>query len=162
MMKDLREMYQEKLKELGASQSRIDNVNVTRLKESILKEVNGLCEGKNGKYTILTTNGSFGRVVFEASQKSTSDEDVIISKAAAIIRRTLFSQEHRFDGNFDINIQSLPNHLLKLLAQIIDGSKNMDTISQATKDITVKIAQVVKFNSSKTTRRKSETIDGYQ
>ena len=159
MMKDLREMYQAKLKELGASQSRIENVNVTRLKESILKEVNGLCEGKNGKYTILTTNGSFGRVVFEASQKSTSDENVIISKAAALIRKTLFSQEHSFDGNFEINIQSLPNHLLELLAQIIDGSKNMDTISQATKDIAVKITQVVKFNAVKTTRRKSETID---
>ena len=77
-MKDLRVMYQEKLEELGASNEQIERVNVTRLKEHLLKEVYGLCEEKEGKCILLTLNGALGRVVFETSAKSTIDEGIIL------------------------------------------------------------------------------------
>ena len=57
-MKDLRVMYQEKLEELGASNEQIERVNVTRLKEHLLKEVYDLCEEKEGKCILLTLNGA--------------------------------------------------------------------------------------------------------
>ena len=89
-MKDLRVMYQEKLEELGASNEQMERVNVTRLKEHLLKEVHGLCEENEGKCILLTLNGAIGTVVFEASVKSTIDEGIILSQAISIIRKHLF------------------------------------------------------------------------
>ena len=43
MMKELRGLYQEMLRKLDAFEEIINNVNVTRLKEEILKEVIALC-----------------------------------------------------------------------------------------------------------------------
>ena len=99
MMKDLRVMYQQRLKKLNASPEQIERVNVTRLEEHILKEVKGLLEEKKGRCTMLTIDGSLGRAVFKASQNSTVDEGVILSKAAGIFSKNLFSQDQSFDGN---------------------------------------------------------------
>ena len=89
-MKDLRVTFQQKLREFGATKEHIDRVNATRLKEHILKEVHDLREEKEGKYILLTLNGAIGRAVFEASKKSTLDEEITLSQAAGIIRKHLF------------------------------------------------------------------------
>ena len=54
MMKDLHAMFQQKLRQLGATNEHVDRVNVTRLKDNILAEVPGLCEQTKGKYVLLT------------------------------------------------------------------------------------------------------------
>ena len=69
MLKDLRKLYQEKLRFLGANNA---DVNVTRLKEEILKQIPGLCEKKSGKYVLLTVT-EVGRALFESSQSSSKD-----------------------------------------------------------------------------------------
>ena len=69
-------MYQERLRELGASEEDIELVNVTRLKQCLLKELPGLREDKEGRSIMLTLDGSTGRAVFEASRKSSIDEGV--------------------------------------------------------------------------------------
>ena len=51
MMKDLHRLYQEML----------DNVNVTKLKEEILKRVPTLCERRNGKFILLTLDRHVGK-----------------------------------------------------------------------------------------------------
>ena len=51
MMKDLHHLYQEML----------DNVNVTKLKEEILKRVPTLCEQRNGKFILLTLDRHVGK-----------------------------------------------------------------------------------------------------
>ena len=99
MMKDLHVMYQQRLKKLNASPEQIERVNVTRLEEHILKEVKGLLEEKKGRCTMLMIDRSLGRAVFKASQNSTVDEGVILSKAAGIFSKNLFSQDQSFDGN---------------------------------------------------------------
>ena len=50
MLKDIRKMYQVRLRSLGTSEDSIKSVNVTRLKEDILEQVPELCEKRDGKY----------------------------------------------------------------------------------------------------------------
>ena len=150
-MKDLRVMYQEKLEELGASNEQIERVNVTRLKEHLRKEVHGLCEEKEGKCILLTLNGAIGRAVFEASMKSTKDDRIILSQAASIIRKHLFTKNECFDGNLSVNNQksSVPIHLLHLLGLIFEECKQYDKVSNSTEDMIVKLAQLITFNAVK-------------
>ena len=155
MMKDLRVMYQERLRDLNASSEQIDRVNVTRLKEHILKEVHGLREEKKGKCVLLTMDGTAGRAVFEASLNSTLDEGIILSKAASIVRKNIFSHDQSFDGDLLASDpkNSLSIHLLRLLGLILEGFKHFDKVSSKTEDIVVKLAQIIKFNAVKTVRR---------
>ena len=51
-LKDLRRLYQDWLKYLGADEDIIENVNVTRLKEQLLGEIPGFWEQKTGKLTV--------------------------------------------------------------------------------------------------------------
>ena len=51
-LKDLRRLYQDWLKYLGADEDIIENVNVTRLKEQLLDEIPGFWEQKSGKLTV--------------------------------------------------------------------------------------------------------------
>ena len=55
-VKDLKKMYQNRLKTLGASEIKIQNVNVTRMKDDLLQQVPGLRQQRDGKYAILTVN----------------------------------------------------------------------------------------------------------
>ena len=52
MLKDIRQIYQERLSILGLSKDFIRNVNVTRLKEDILEQMPGLCKKKDGKFVV--------------------------------------------------------------------------------------------------------------
>jgi len=128
-------MYQQKLNKLGASNEQIARVNVTRLKEHLLSEVHGLCEEKEGKCILLTLNGAIGRAVFEASMRSTTDDGIILSQAANIIRTHLFSESQCFDGNLSVLNQksSVPIHLLHLLGLILEGCKQYEELHQAQK-----------------------------
>ena len=148
-------MYQEKLEELGASNEQIERVNVTRLKEHLLKEVHGLCKEKEGKCILLTLNGAIGRAVFEASMKSTIDEGIILSQAASIIRKHLFTKNECLDGNLSVNNHkpSVPIHLLHFLGLILEECKEYGKVSNSTEDMVVKLAQAIKFNAVKGPRR---------
>ena len=78
----------------------------------------------------------------------------LMKAAGIIVRKNLFSQDQSFDGNLASDPKSsLPIHLLRLLALILEGCKNFDKISSSTEDIVVKLAQMVKFNAVKTIRR---------
>ena len=126
MMKDLRAMYQQTLKQLGASKEQVDRVNVTRLKNNILTEVSGLCEQKKGKYVFLTLDGVMGKALFEASCNSTTDEGIIICKAASIIRKHMFITDESFDDDLSTIRQksSVPPHLLHLIGLILEGAND--------------------------------------
>ena len=54
MIKDLHHLYQEIFQNLDAPEEIINNVNFTRLKEEILKQVLELCEQRDGKFILLT------------------------------------------------------------------------------------------------------------
>ena len=125
------------------------------MKEHLLKEVHGLCKEKEGKCILLTLNNAIGRASFEASRKSTIDEGIILSQAARIIRKQLFTKNECFDGNFSVNNRksSVPIHLLHLLGLILEECKQYDKGSNNTEDMVVKLAQLIKFNAVKDPRR---------
>ena len=62
-VKNLKKMYQNRLKTLAASEIMIQNVNVTRMKEDLSEQVPGLREQRYGKYVILTVDYEFGRAL---------------------------------------------------------------------------------------------------
>ena len=70
------------LRNLYASEKIINNVNVTRLKEEILKWVPALCEQRNGKFILLTLNRQVGKALFDATQNSHKDDSILLSRAA--------------------------------------------------------------------------------
>ena len=149
MMKDLRMLYQEKLRQLGAPEQLIEKVNVTKLKNRILELLPGLCEQKNGKYVILTLNGDVGKAIFEATTNSALDDGVILAKAAKIVRKHLFLNEEVFDGDISKarQMSSVPAHLLHLLGLILEGSTDQTSMNDTSQSIALNIAQLIRFNS---------------
>ena len=98
-LKDLRKLYQDQLKYLDADEDMIKTVNVTRLKEQLLGKILGLREQKNRKFVILTVEEDVVRAIVECSQNTWQDEGIILSKAARIVRRFLFTKEEIFEGD---------------------------------------------------------------
>ena len=157
MMKDLRMLYQEKLRQLGAAEQLIEKVNITKLKNRILELLPGLCEQKNGKYVILTLNGDVGKAIFEATTNSALDDGVILAKAAKIVRKHLFLNEEVFDGDISKarQMSSVPAHLLHLLGLILEGSTDQTSMNDASQSIALNIAQLIRFNAVQQKRRQN-------
>eukprot|EP00794_Sanderia_malayensis_P004251 gene4251-4816_t len=154
-MKDLRQVYEDRLRFLGAPEDIIKNVNVTRLKNDLLREIPGMCEQKNGKYVILTVEEQFGKALIECSQSTLQDDGIILSKAARIVRRFLFASDESFDGDLSRIRQksSVPLPLLNLVSLIIDGESSFEDMSPFAESIAVNLAQLLRFNAVKTKRR---------
>ena len=152
MMKDLRKKFQSILEKHGATAESINSVNVTRLKEIILAEIPDLFEEKKGKYVILTSRRPLGESIFEASMSPRTEGGILYS-AAKIIRKYMFEHDEFFDGDLsqDRQKQSVPRHLLLLLGLILEDC-NDSTISNAIADISLKLAQLVRFNAVKRKR----------
>ena len=100
LLKDLRRLYQYRLKYQDADEVMIKNVNVTMLKKQQLGEIPGLREQKNGTFVILTMEEDVGRAIVECLQNTWHDKVIILSKAARIVRRFLFTKEETFEGYF--------------------------------------------------------------
>ena len=79
----------------------------------------GLREQKDGKFVIFTVEEDFGRAIVECSQNTWCDEG-IITKAARIVRRFLFTKEEPFEGDLSKQRQkaSVPLPLLDLVSLI--------------------------------------------
>ena len=158
-MKDIKELYKDKLQYLEASKDLIENIHVTRLKNEILKRIPGLCEQNNGKFSVVTLDGESGRALFKASQTSTTDEGMILSKAARVIRRSMFQKQEIFDGDLSFEKQKLAvsKELLHLVSLILDDnslSDNNDVCTQ-TEAIKLNLAQLIQYNSVKKKRQLS-------
>ena len=151
MLKDLRKLYQEKLRFLGANNA---DVNVTRLKEEILKQIPGLCE-KSGKYVLLTVT-EVGRALFESSQSLSKDEGIILSKAAKIVRKYMLLREETFSRDLSKQRQrlSVPDSLYHLIALILEANVDVSNL----KSTTLNIAQLVRFNAVKSKRSATGSI----
>ena len=87
-LKELSEMYKKHLIAQGATET-ANSVHRTRLKNAILENVPGLCATKSSKYVLLTLNGELGGALFNACLSSCSDDGILLSKAAQIIRKEI-------------------------------------------------------------------------
>ena len=146
MLKDLVKMYKEKLMNLGATQEFISKLHVTRVKEQILKRIDGLCEKKQGKHVLLTMDGDIGHATF--------DEGTILCKAAKIIRKHLFCKDEVFNGDLTLErqVSSVPRELIYLVSLILEGNSQSDKVSGNTHRIALNLSQLVRFNAVRTNR----------
>ena len=154
-LKDLRKLYQDRLKYLGANDDIIKNVNATRLNDQLLHEIPGLPVQKSGKFVILTLEEDVGKALVECSQNTWHDKGIILSKAARIVRRFLFSKEETFDGDLSIKRQkeSVPLPLLNLVSVIINDKTAIDNATTNAAKVARNLAQLLRFNAVKTKRR---------
>ena len=152
-------MYNNQLIMHGASPELTKNTHCTRLKEKILDRIPGLCETKKGRSILYTIDGQIGQALFEACISSNEEDGVIISKAAEVIRKVLFSCEETFDGDVsqDRQLRSVPKILVQLISLIIEGGDLDRTISSNLERIACNISQLIKFNAVKRTRLSNVT-----
>ena len=161
-VKDLKKMYQNRLKTLGASEIMIQNVNVTRMKEDLLEQVPGLREQRDGKYVILTVDDEFGRALIQCSQNTMKEDGIIISKAAKIVRRCMFKEDEIFDGNLSSRKQksSVSVTLLRLVSLIMNGENSEENVSTAVEFKQFCERKTTMFWISKTFQNKRTIITG--
>ena len=154
-LKDLKALYQERLQYLGADKKTTQSVNVTRLKEQIIREIPALKVQRDGRCVILTLEEDIGRALVECSQNTWHDEGIILSKAAKIVRKFLLVNEEKFDGDLSSEKQkgSVPLPLVNLISLIIDGETTIDNASANAAAVATNLAQLIRFNSIKTKRR---------
>ena len=138
MIKDLRCLYQEMLRNLIASEEIIIDVNVTRLKEEILQEVSALCEQRNGKFILLTLDAHVGKALFDVTQNSYKDDGIVLSTAAKIIHKHMFDKEEIFNGDLSREKQndSVPSPMLHLISLILNGGSICDDYNGNLKKLT--------------------------
>ena len=157
MMKDLRRLYQEMLRNLDTSEEITNNVNVIRLKEEILEEVPAPCEQRNGKFVLLTLGAHVGKALFDVTQNSHKDDGIVLSRAAKIIRKHMFDKEEILNGDLSKEKQkdSVPSPLLHLISLILVGGSMRDNYNDNSKNVAVNIGQLIKFNTVKHKRQTS-------
>ena len=92
---DLAEMYKKRLIELGAHA----RVHTTKLKNRIMAHFENIRDFKEGNTSYLVFDADIGSALKSVCDTDYDDEAFILSKAASIQRRDIFSKENKeFDG----------------------------------------------------------------
>ena len=72
---------------------------------------------------MLSLDGENRRALFKTSKNSITDEGMIISKAAKIIRKSMFEIVEIFDGYFSFQKKaSVSKQLVQLISLILDDN----------------------------------------
>ena len=110
---------------------------------------------------MLSFDGGNGRALFKASKNSITDEGIIISKAAKIIRKSMFENVEIFDGDsFQKQKASVSKQLFQLMSLILDDntlSKEAEKCIQS-EAIQVHLSQLIQFSSVRKKCRSSDNV----
>ena len=161
-LKNLVEMYKIKLAELREVDVKEIIVHATRFKLRLLKHVPGLTEEKEGKDIILIFSKDIGPTIQHAINNDMDEEAVVLSKAAQIVRKEIFSSAYEFSGSFekDCERNAVPKSLLAMVQMILEGpSIGNKSISDTKRDhISLTISELLQFNAIK----RSRAEDGFR
>ena len=153
---DLVRMFGDRLRQLGCQSE--NRINSTRLKEKLLLYFDDMCAQEHSRDIILVFSEALGDPVTKACAAD-CDEDVLhLSRAAAVIRKDIFSSHWHFSGVFSDHCQedSVPPALLALASMLLEGP-SIDVQNQTHNvPAAVTIAQLIVFNSVKHRRRDSQ------
>lgn len=156
---DLVSVYMERLVELSPENK--EKVNSTRLKERILLHCPYLKAVKQGRDVLLTYDAAVGDAILMAC----SDEDseaLQLARVALIIRKELFSHDHKFSGSLSNDSMecTIPNKLLTLVNMILDGpSIKSQTGKEVTSTQAAKtICELTIFNSIRGNCPRKDTV----
>ena len=147
-LSEVSSLYVQRLVSLGIEKS----INKTRLKKAFLEHFSGaLQEQTDGKNTILVFGEAVSNLLKDAFKLNYSEEAEILARAAAIVRKDIFSHESfTFSGSFPINCQSsyLPSSLRSLISMILNG---LDIKAQEKIDnqACLTVCETIIFNSKK-------------
>lgn len=101
--------------------SNISDVNRTKLKERLLKEIPELEAHRKGREVLLGFKQDIGPILAEASNYS---DAIIMNKAAEILRREMVDHKSKFEGIIDDKsiLDSIPATLLHFVCMIEHGT----------------------------------------
>ena len=160
-LSDLVTLYRNRLKEYGGSNSLIESVHSTRLKENILGHIPELGEYKKGKHVLLTFKEESGQAIFDACAFSNEDDGMCLARAAAIIRKQIIASSKENDAILVPASEgsSVPHSLYSLICMVLNGWNIDEKVPVKEQTAAMSIAQLIKFNTVKTKRRKCTQTD---
>ena len=84
---------------------------------------------KGKKYVLLTLIDELRRALFNTCLPSCSDDDVLLAKAAQIIKEDLLKHEQQFNGiiSIDRQFEGIPSSMFQLMLLIIKGGYTQDS-----------------------------------
>lgn len=115
---ELVDLYKQRLQQLGVE---APNVNSTRLKEKILKELPELEAHKKGRDVLLAFQDE---VALALSESCAYSDAIILSKAAKILRRHMLDHTILTDGTYNMNSteEVVPPSLLQFVGMVEHGA----------------------------------------
>ena len=150
-LSELTTRYTKRLQDLGVEIT--GRIHSTRLKNRILSQFEDLKSYNEGRDVYLAFDSDIGSALRVATNLDYDDEAVILSKAANIIRRDIFSDrtQTEFTGEFSEGCQQeyVPSSLKTLVGMILGGS-NISNVTNNKSFIQAQlsISQLVIFNSN--------------
>ena len=99
---------------------------------------------KKWKCLSFSLDGENGLALFKVSNNSTTDEDMIISETAKIIRKSMFKNVEILDGNFSFQKQKglVSKQLVQLIPLILEDNTWLSEAGKCTQ------TEAIKVNSS--------------
>ena len=112
---------------------------------------------EDGKFALWTLDGQVGKTLFDATKNSHKDDDIVLSRAAKIIRKHMFDKEEIFNEDLSRDKQkdSVPSPLLHLISLIFVRGSILDDYNANSKKVGVNIGQLITFNTVKHKRQNS-------
>ena len=146
---ELARLYKTRQKLTGADVS--DRFNNTHLKTRILAHQQDRQAYREGRNVLLAFSKDVGAALRQAYERDFDDEAWILSKAAKIVRRDMFSTESKFQKSLENNCQQegTPQSLRSLVGMVLGGS-NIQTQTNNSFEIQAvfSVDQCIFYNST--------------
>ena len=145
-LNEMHSLYVERLKDLGIGKT----INKTRLKAKLLEAFPTVHEQSLGQNILFVFEEGMRSMLSDALViRDFSEDALILSKAAAIIRKDMFSHAgFKFTGSFTEECQesSLPASLKIILSMILNGATLKDQ-SKRESEACLTIGQTIVFSA---------------
>ena len=135
-------LYKQRLEQLGVNSP---TVNSTRLKEQLLEEIPELQAHKQGRDVLLAFEEDVGHALFQAAEYS---EELIMAKAAKILRGHILDHQSRFYGTFCEGFikDAIPSILLQFVGMVEHSADIKSQLRFGTSKTDQAIAQLLQYN----------------
>ena len=159
-LSELSKMYTSRLEQMGVDISQ--RVHSTHLKERLIQQCPELTSYKDGWEVFLAFNEDIAAVLKKVIENNFNSEEMLIAKAANIIRWDLLNMEKsKFHGTFEANCQedSVPQSLRSLIEMIMGGTSIETQSSNIVENqAALTVSQLIRFNSVVRRRKDSQAI----
>jgi len=158
-LSDLVRMYRGRLEQMGITTN--SRINSTKLKNRLLAQFPGLTAQSHGKEVLLVCDEHIGNALSTACLYDSDVEAMILTKAAHIVRRDIFSTSYQFAGKFsrECQVKSVPHSLVALMQMILEGPSIDSLHDMSLVPASLSLAQLAAFNSVKHVRNTAQSSE---